>query len=58
MRVATITELLVAWANGDATAFDRLEPAVHQELRWLASRHMAGERREHLLQTTALLNEA
>jgi ECF sigma factor len=53
-----ITQLLVAWANGDPAAFDRLEPAVHQELHRLASRYMAGERRGHVLQTTALLNEA
>jgi RNA polymerase sigma factor (TIGR02999 family) len=53
-----ITQLLVAWANGDPAAFDRLEPAVHQELHRLASRYMAGERPGHVLQTTALLNEA
>jgi hypothetical protein len=53
-----ITQLFVAWANGDTAAFDRLEPAVHQELHRLASGYMAGERRGHVLQTTALLNEA
>jgi RNA polymerase sigma-70 factor, ECF subfamily len=53
-----VTQLLVAWSNGDAAAFDRLEPAVHQELRRLASRYMAGERPGHVLQTTALVNEA
>ena len=55
---ADITQLLVAWTNGDAGAFDRLEPAVHRELHRLASRYMAGERPGHVLQTTALLNEA
>ena len=55
---ADVTQLLVAWANGDASAFDRLEPAIHQELHRIASRHMAGERPGHLLQTTALVNEA
>ena len=55
---ADITQLLVAWSNGDAEAFDRLEPAVHHELHRLASRYMAGERPGHVLQTTALLNEA
>jgi RNA polymerase sigma-70 factor, ECF subfamily len=55
---ADVTQLLVAWANGDATAFDRLEPAVHHELRRLASGYMAGERAGHVLQTTALVNEA
>ena len=53
-----ITQLLVAWAHGDAAAFDRLEPAVHDELRRLASHYMAGERDGHVLQTTALVNEA
>ena len=53
-----ITELLVAWTNGDAAAFDRLGPAVHRELHRLAARYMAGERPGHVLQTTALLNEA
>jgi RNA polymerase sigma factor (TIGR02999 family) len=53
-----VTQLLIAWANGDAAAFDRLEPAVHHELRRLASHYMAGERDGHVLQTTALVNEA
>ena len=53
-----ITQLLVEWSNGDQTAFDRLAPAVHQQLRRLAAHYMAGERRGHLLQPTALVNEA
>jgi RNA polymerase sigma factor (TIGR02999 family) len=53
-----VTQLLVAWAQGDAAAFDRLEPAVHHELYRLASHYMAGERDGHVLQTTALVNEA
>lgn len=53
-----ITELLVAWRNGDETAFDRLAPVVHRELHRLAARYMAGERPGHVLQTTALVNEA
>ena len=53
-----ITQLLVAWGNGDQTAFDRLAPAVHQHLHRLAARYMAGERPGHVLQTTALVNEA
>lgn len=55
---ADITQLLVAWTAGDAGAFDRLEPAIHRELHRLASHYMAGERPGHVLQTTALLNEA
>ena len=53
-----ITQLLVAWSNGDQAAFDHLAPAVHQHLRRLASHYMAGERAGHVLQTTALVNEA
>src|SRR5262245_50892519 len=53
-----ITQLLVAWGNGDQAAFDRLAPAVHQHLHRLAARYMAGERPGHVLQTTALVNEA
>src|SRR5688572_18210010 len=55
---ANITELLVAWGRGDQSAFDTLAPLVHQELHRLAARHMAGERPGHMLQATALVNEA
>jgi RNA polymerase sigma factor (TIGR02999 family) len=48
----------LAWARGDAQAFDRLVPLVHDELQRLARRHMRGERADHTLQTTALVNEA
>jgi RNA polymerase sigma factor (TIGR02999 family) len=53
-----ITELLLAWSAGDASALDQLMPLVHGELRRLARRHMNGERDGHTLQTTALVNEA
>ncbi len=53
-----ITQLLVAWNQGDAAALERLTPFVHAELHRLAKRYMAGERAGHLLQTTALVNEA
>jgi RNA polymerase sigma factor (TIGR02999 family) len=53
-----VTQLLVAWGNGDQDAFDRLAPFVHQHLRRLASHYMAGERPGHVMQTTALVNEA
>lgn len=53
-----ITQLLLAWSDGDARALERLMPLVHDELHRLAHRYMAGERRGHPLQTTALLNEA
>lgn len=51
------SELLVAWGHGDAAALEQLIPIVHTELRRLARRHMARERRGHSLQPTALVNE-
>jgi RNA polymerase sigma factor (TIGR02999 family) len=53
-----ITQLLVAWGDGDQAALDELTPLVHQELRRLAHHYMSGERTGHTLQTTALVNEA
>ena len=53
-----ITALLVRWHDGDAGALDALVPLVHQELHRLAGVYMRGERPGHLLQTTALVNEA
>jgi len=53
-----ITQLLIAWGNGNQAAMDNLAPLVHKELHRVAARHMAGERPGHILQTTALVNEA
>lgn len=53
-----ITQLLVAWSDGDESALTLLAPLVHEELHRLAHRHMRGERSGHTLQTTALVNEA
>ncbi|HEX5690255.1 MAG TPA: sigma-70 family RNA polymerase sigma factor [Roseiflexaceae bacterium] len=53
-----ITQLLVAWNQGDQEALEALSPLINQELRRLAKRYMAGERQGHLLQPTALVNEA
>ena len=53
-----ITQLLVAWGDGDQAALNELTPLVHEELRRLAHRYMGGERPGHTLQTTALVNEA
>ena len=55
---ANLTQLLVSWSNGDQDALDALTPLVHQELRRVAARCMAGERPGHILQPTALVNEA
>jgi RNA polymerase sigma-70 factor, ECF subfamily len=53
-----VTSLLRAWGEGDQQALQQLIPIVYDELRRVASRHMAGERPSHILQTTALINEA
>jgi len=53
-----ITEMLIAWKRGDEDALAQLTPFVHRELRRIAKRYMAGERAGHLLQPTALVNEA
>jgi len=53
-----LTELLVAWSDGDEAALDQLAPLVQSELRRLASHYMRQERGDHLLQTSALINEA
>jgi len=54
----SVTQLLVAWSDGDESALDQLVPLVHGELRRLARSYMRGERHGHTLQTTALINEA
>lgn len=53
-----ITGLLAEWSGGNQAALDKLIPIVYDELHRLASNYMRGERPGHLLQTTALVNEA
>ncbi len=53
-----VTRLLHAWRDGDASALDKLMPLVYNELHRLAHHYMLGERHGHLLQTSALVNEA
>jgi RNA polymerase sigma factor (TIGR02999 family) len=53
-----ITQLLVAWSDGDKLALEQLTPLVYQELRRMAQRYLSRERRVQTLQTTALINEA
>ncbi|MEO8078342.1 MAG: sigma-70 family RNA polymerase sigma factor [Acidobacteriota bacterium] len=55
---ANVTQLLVSWSAGDPAAAEALTPLVHSELRRVAARFMAGERPGHILQATALVNEA
>lgn len=53
-----ITQLLLAWGHGEQAALDQLIPLVHDELHRLAKLFMSKERPGHMLQTTALVNEA
>jgi RNA polymerase sigma factor (TIGR02999 family) len=50
--------LLIAWSGGDLAAMEQLAPVLQRELHRVASHHLAGERRGHILQATALVNEA
>ena len=50
--------LLQAWREGDRHALDQLVPIVRREIHQLAARYMKQERPGHVLQTTALVNEA
>jgi RNA polymerase sigma factor (TIGR02999 family) len=58
LSAVELTRLLKAWNSGDATALERLTPVVYAELHRLARRNMAAEREGHLLQPSALVNEA
>lgn len=53
-----VTGLLIAWNDGDESALERLIPIVHEELHRIARACMAGEKGDHILQATALVNEA
>ena len=53
-----LTKLLLAWNDGDPNALEKLTPFVYEELHRLAKRYMAGERSNHTLQATAVVNEA
>jgi len=60
MRSSTheVTELLVAWSNGNSAALEQLAPLVHTELYRLAKGYMGRELPGHPLQASALINEA
>jgi RNA polymerase sigma factor (TIGR02999 family) len=53
-----VSLLLRAWAGGDEAALEKLTPIIYTELRRLARYYMSRERAGHILQTTALVNEA
>lgn len=53
-----VTELLLAWGNGDGDALNELIPLVYSRLHRMAARHMRLESPGHTLQTSALVHEA
>ena len=53
-----VTTLLRAWSSGDRSVEERLFSLVLPDLHKLAQYMMGGERQDHSLQATALMNEA
>jgi RNA polymerase sigma factor (TIGR02999 family) len=53
-----VTALLHAWRRGSAQAADELIPLVYEDLRALSTRMLRGERSDHTLRPTALVNES
>ena len=55
---SSVSQLLIAWSQGDEAALAQLTPLVYHELHRLARRYMRSENPGHTLQTSALVNEA
>lgn len=53
-----VTGLLQQWSAGDSDALEKLTPIIYAELHRIAKRYINRERKDHTLQTTALVNEA
>jgi hypothetical protein len=53
-----VTQLLLAWSDGDKATLEEFTPLGYAELHRLAGRYLRRERAGHPLQTTALVNEA
>lgn len=53
-----VSLLLQGWRSGDRKALDQLLPLVYRELRRLARAQLHRERRDHTLQSAALVHEA
>ena len=53
-----VTQLLIAYSNGNQHALDQLLPMVYHELRRIAELRMRRERSDHTLNATALVHEA
>lgn len=57
-KTQNITAMLQEWNDGNREALDTLLPVVYEELRRQAHRYIKRERKNHTLQTTALIHEA
>lgn len=53
-----VTQLLQSWRSGERAALDKITTLVYAELHRLAHIYMSRERPGHVLQTSALVNEA
>lgn len=53
-----ITQLLQNWVDGDERSLNELTPLVYDQLHSIARQIFRGERPDHTLQATALVNEA
>ena len=53
-----VTQMLIAYSDGDRTVLDSLLPFVYDELRRIAAGYLKRERTDHTLQPTALVHEA
>ena len=53
-----VRQLLSDWRQGNEAALTELTPLVYEDLHRLAHHYMSGQRSDHTLQTTALVNEA
>ena len=57
-RRGEVTRLLAELGRGGQAVVDRIMPILYDELRQIAHRHLRGERRDHTLDTTAVVHEA
>lgn len=53
-----ITQLLVAWSEGDAAALQDVTPLIYEHLKNMAARHLRSEPAGRTIQTTGLVHEA
>ncbi len=56
-EISPVSELLHAWSRGAKEALEDLVPLLYPELHRIAERQFAGQRADHTLQPSALVNE-